>query len=180
MALRILIVNLLCFLFLQHSYSQPPRIAVFDLDSMVHALPEFKAVDSLINLFADSAMAEYKALQSEYTKIDNMLIGDIHDMRFMDSISKRRQQVAFSLIYWNNIIEQKTSDKIRTWSKPLYEKVNTAFKKVIENKSYDLILKPSLIEIGSTIENLFLDVARELHLRSLPNNLFYVETPTVH
>ena len=46
-----------------------------------------------------------------------------------------------------------------------------AYKRVIDKKKYTIVLKPQTYEFGFKIENIFVSVARELKLQSLPDEL---------
>ena len=49
-----------------------------------------------------------------------------------------------------------------------------AYKKVLDRKKYNIILKPNTYEVGFAIDNVFIAVARELKLTELPQQLLYL------
>ncbi|HRH60194.1 MAG TPA: hypothetical protein PL045_06470, partial [Chitinophagaceae bacterium] len=94
-----------------------------------------------------------------------------HDKNFWDSLSLIREKLTLNLIYWKEIVQQNKDTRRQVLSEPLYQKVRTAFKKVIQKNNYDLILKPGAIQFTNNIDNLFILVAKELNLTSLPDQL---------
>jgi len=76
-----------------------------------------------------------------------------------------------NIVYWQQIAQSKFDNKRGQLARPLYEQVANAYKKVIETKKYTLILKPQAFEAGSAVDNLFISVARELKITSLPQEL---------
>lgn len=168
-----------CCCFTETLYAQQLKVAVFDIDSMVHALPEYAIVDSLMEIYEGTIKADYQTLLDEYKKLDSVFkhtrdYPDEKYMKFLDSIDERIKQIQISLIYWQPMIEQKKKDRRRTFAEPLYQRVNAAFMKVINETKYDLILKPKDVELGSNLDNLFIPVAKELHLSSLPASLLQI------
>jgi len=161
------------FCYAQSPYAKQNKIAVFDIDLMVQTLPEYAVVDSLVKIYEqDTLNPEYELLQNQYKQIEAYYLRDINidyaDIKPIDSIGLRRTELAMKLIYWQSYAHQKDSIKKRTLADPLYQRVRTAFCKVISNKNYDVILKPNAIEFANNIDNLFIEVAKELGLSSLP------------
>jgi Skp family chaperone for outer membrane proteins len=167
------------FCYAQSPYAKQNKIAVFDIDLMVQALPEYAEVDSLVKIYEqDTLNPEYELLQNQYKQIEAYYLRDINidyaDIKPIDSIGQRRTELAMKLIYWQSYAHQKDSIKKRTLADPLYQRVRTAFYKVISNKNYDVILKPNAIEFANNIDNLFIEVAKELGLSSLPIELMQI------
>jgi hypothetical protein len=79
-----------------------------------------------------------------------------------------------NLVYWQQIAQQKEENKRGQLAQPLYEQVAAAYKKVLDTRKYTLILKPQTYELGFPIDNLFISVAKELKLDSLPQQLLYL------
>ena len=134
------------FCYAQSPYSKQNKIAVFDIDLMVQALPEYAVVDSLVKIYEqDTLNPEYELLQNQYKQIEAYYLRDINidyaDIKPIDSIGQRRTELAMKLIYWQSYAHQKDSIKKRTLADPLYQRVRTAFCKVISNKNYDVIVK---------------------------------------
>ena len=79
--------------------------------------------------------------------------------------------MAFNLIYWQQIAQQKSEQYRGGLAQPLYAKVVAAYKKVIAVNKYTLILKPNTYEVGGTtrLENLFPLVAKEMSVTIDPN-----------
>lgn len=172
--LYIISTAICCITFIK-CYSQTFKIGVFDIDSMVHALPEYRVIDSLLILYeVDTAQTEYDILRHECKKTDSIFLhsGDYkYDKKFWDSISLARHELTIKLIYWTQIVKGKKDERERRFSEPLYQKVRTAFEKVVKEKKYDLVLKPCAIQFGNNVDNIFILVAKELNLTSVPAHL---------
>ena len=59
--------------------------------------------------------------------------------------------MAFNLIYWQQISQQKSNEYRNSLAQPLYARVVTAYKKVIATNKYTLILKPNSYEVGERL-----------------------------
>jgi len=150
------------------------KIGVFDLDIMVQAMPGYRAVDSLLQIYQrDSLAAEYAFYESEYKRLDSTYKLDSAAKKpnnVLDLEKQQRQQVAINLVYWQQISQNKTEQKKGILAQPLYEKVAGAYKRVLDARKYDLILKPNTFELGSKVENVFIFVAKDLKI-TLPQEL---------
>jgi Skp family chaperone for outer membrane proteins len=159
--------------------AQQLKIGVFDMDVMVQVLPGYRAVDSLVQLYdRDSLSAEYDIYRSEYDRLDSTYKTDSalvaqgkKSKALLDYTTSERQKMGMNIAYWQQIAQQKEDAKRSQLAQPLYEQVATAYKKVLDTKKYSLILKPQTIELGSSVDNLFISVAKELKLSSLPQEL---------
>jgi Skp family chaperone for outer membrane proteins len=72
-------VTALCFTVKTSNAQTAPalKIGVFDLDIMVQALPEYRGIDSLTQIYQrDTLGAEYSVYQSEYQRLDSTLHAD--------------------------------------------------------------------------------------------------------
>lgn len=154
------------------------KVAVFDVDLMVRAMPGIAAVDSLAQLYQrDSLGAEYQILNSEFHRLDSTYKADStakKSQAVLDYSAQQRQQVGIKLVYWQQYAQQKSEVKTQQLAQPLYEKVVEAYKKVLASHRYALILKPQTYEEGSQVDNLFIPVAKELKMTSLPQELIYL------
>ena len=161
----------------QNSHAQAPalKIGVFDIDMMVRALPDYRNVDSLTsNYEQDTLAAQYQEYQAEYQRLDSTFKADSAAKRpqsVLDYSNNLRRQMAFNLIYWQQIAQQKSEQYRGGLAQPLYAKVVAAYKKVIAVNKYTLILKPNTYEVGGTtrLENLFPLVAKEMSVTIDPN-----------
>lgn len=159
--------------------AQQFKIGVFDMDVMVQVLPGYRAVDSLVQLYdRDSLSAEYDVYMSEYQRLDSTYKTDSalvaqgkKSKALLDYTTSERQKMGMNIAYWQQIAQQKEDNKRAQLAQPLYEQVAAAYKKVLDAKKYSLILKPQTIELGSNVDNLFISVAKELKLTSLPQEL---------
>jgi len=166
----------------EDSHAQQFKVAVFDLDVMVQAMPGYRNVDSLLQLYErDSLAAEYEVYQSEYQRLDStykadsiLVVGGKKSKALLDYTEGERRKMAMNLVYWQQIAQQKSEGKRGQLAQPLYEQVANAYKKVLETKKYALILKPQTYELGFAIDNLFISVAKELKLTELPQQLLYL------
>lgn len=158
-----------------HAQTPALKIGVFDIDMMVQALPEYRNVDSLTsNYEQDTLAAQYQEYQSEYQRLDSTYKADSAAKRpasVLDYSKNLRQQMAFNLIYWQQISQQKSNQYRGQLAQPLYQKVIAAYKKVVAANKYTLILKPNTYEVGGTthLENLFPLVAKEMGVTIDPN-----------
>jgi Skp family chaperone for outer membrane proteins len=150
------------------------KIGVFDIEIMMQVMPGYRGVDSLVQSFErDSLAAEYQFYQSEYQRLDSTYKLDSAANKaktILDMEKQQRQQVAMNLVYWQQIAQNKSDQKRAVLAQPLYEKVVTAYKKVLDVKKYTLILKPNTFEAGTQVENIFELVAKELKI-PLPREL---------
>lgn len=153
----------------------PLKIGVFDLDYMVQAMPGYSSIDSAVQVYEkDSLAAEYEIYQSEYHRLDSTYKVDSaagKSATLLDYTKGQLQQMAFNLVYWQQIAQNKSDNKRGLLSSPLYQAVGAAYKKVLDAKKYTLILKPNTFELGSSaVENIFPLVAKELNV-TLPESL---------
>lgn len=170
-------VTALCFTFKTSNAQTAPamKVGVFDLDIMVQAMPEYRAIDSLTQLYQrDTLAAELAVYQSEYARLDSTLKADSAKANVpktvMDYNNQQKQQMMMQLVYWQQIAQNK-SDQFRAQRlQPSYQRILVAYKKVLATKKYDLILKPDAYELGSKVENVFPLVAKEMGI-TLPQGL---------
>ena len=161
--------------------AQQFKVAVFDIDVMVQAMPGYHIVDSLTGSYEkDSLSAEYQYYQWEYHRLDSTYKADSllvaqgkKQKALLDMVGADRQKMAINIVYWQQIGQNKSNNKRRQLAQPLYTSVATAYQKILAAKKYNLILKPNTYELGFPIDNLFISVAKELKLNSLPQELLY-------
>ena len=150
------------------------KIGVFDIDLMVQNMPEYKNVDSLVQIYnRDSLGAEYEIYQNEFHRLDSTFKADSaagKSASILEYTSNQRKQIGINLVYWQQIAQQKSDNKRGILAQPLYTQVAGAYKKVLDARKYTLILKPNTYEVGTQIENVFLYVAKELKV-DLPPEL---------
>lgn len=157
------------------------KVAVFDIDLMVQALPGYGTVDSLVQVYEkDSLGTEYEYYQWEYHRLDSTYKADSvlvtegkKQKSLLDMVGADRQKMAINIVYWQQIAQNKSDNKRRQLAQPLYNVVITAYQKVLTRKKYSLILKPNTFEGGFPVDNLFISVAKELKLTGLPQELLY-------
>lgn len=166
----------------KNSNAQQLKVGVFDLDLMVQAMPEYHNVDSLVQVYEkDSLAVEYQYYMNEYHRLDSTYKADSVQVAqgnklksLLDLTAADRQKVALNLVYWQQIAQNKSNNKRSKLAQPLYTMVAGAYKKILEKKKYNLVLKPQAFEMGFPIDNIFISVAKELKLTSLPQDLLYV------
>ncbi len=173
LSLTVFTLSILC----NNSFSQAPaiKIGVFDIDMMVQALPEYRGVDSLTASYEqDSLGAQYQSYQGEYQRLDSTYKADSAAKRpasVLDYSKNLRQQMAFNLVYWQQISQQKSNDFRAQLAQPLYLRVVSAYKKILTTNKYTIILKPNSYEVGTPhLENIFPLVAKEMNV-TLPPGL---------
>ncbi|MBS1919972.1 MAG: OmpH family outer membrane protein [Bacteroidetes bacterium] len=162
--------------------SQSLKIGVFDLDLMVQAMPGYRQVDSMVQIYEkDSLTEEYKYYMNEYQRLDStykadsVLVAQGKKSKVqLDMTSTDRQKYAMNLVYWQQISQNKSNNKRSELAQPLYKQVADAYKKILDRKKYNLILKPNTYEMGFPIDNVFISVAKELKLTQLPQELLYL------
>lgn len=153
-----------------------PRIGVFDIDIMVQAMPGYGYVDSLLgNYEQDSLRGDYDYAVKEYNRLDSTYKSDSAQRKsasVLDYIKNQRSQIATTIVYWQQIAQQKLAVKRQQLAQPLLEQIAKAYQKVLRENNYLVILKPDAVEMyGSTkVENIFEKVAKELNIR-LPEQL---------
>jgi len=162
--------------------SQTLKIGVFDVDVMVQAMPGYRNVDSLMQIFDRDSLGalrdyyelEYKRLDSTY-KIDSaQVVAGKKSKTILDMVYADRQKSMINILYWQQIAQNRSNEKRGALSQDLYNMVVNAYKKVLARKKYTLVLKPQTYEGGFKIDNIFIAVARELKLTELPQNLLFL------
>lgn len=174
--------SVVCMLTTANLQAQPLKIGVFDMDVMVQAMPGYRIVDSLVQIYeADSLAIEYQYHQMEYQRLDSTYKADSvlvaagkKPKALLDFTTEQRRKTALNILYWQQIGQNKSNNKRNQLAQPLYEVVVAAYKKVLAKKKYGLILKPQTYEVGFSIDNIFISVAKELKLTSLPQELLYL------
>ena len=171
-----------CCLFLgafTTTHAQQPKVGVFDIDLMVQAMPNYREVDSLVQIYErDSLAAEYEVYQSEYVRLDSTYKSDSalvaagkKSKKALDYTAEQRQKMGLNIVYWRQLSQNKSNARRSELARPLYQQVAIAYKKILDKKKYFIVLKPQTYEMGFLIDNLFLSVARELKLQGLPQEL---------
>lgn len=164
------------------SKAQTLKIGVFDIDMMVQAMPAYRAVDSLMQIYDNDSLGalrqynetEYQRLDSTYKSDSGLVAQGKMSKAILDMVTQDRQKAAINIVYWQQIAQNKSEAKRNDLSQNLYKLVVDAYKKVLARKKYSLILKPQTYEAGFQIDNIFIAVARELKLTELPQNLLYL------
>jgi Skp family chaperone for outer membrane proteins len=150
------------------------KIGVFDIDIMVQAMPGYRTVDSMLQLYQqDSLRSEYDFAVKEYNRLDSNYKADSAAKKSATVLNyqkDQRSQVATTIVYWQQISQQKTEQKRQELAAPMYEKVLGAYSKVLQANNYLVVLKPGAYEMGSKVENVFEKVAKELKI-TLPDQL---------
>ena len=156
--------------------AQTVKVGVFDLDIMVQAMPGYRAIDSLVQLYErDSLRMEYDYALGEYNRLDSTYKKDSAAKKpasVLNYIKEQRTQFATQIIYWQQISQQKVEGKRQMLATPLYQRIVPAYEKVLKANNYLVVLKPEAIEFmgSSKVENIFEKVAAELKI-PLPQEL---------
>ncbi len=154
--------------------AQAVKVGVFDVDIMVQNMPGYRAVDSMLQIYEqDSLRGEYDFAMREYNRLDSTYKIDSASKApasVLNYVKQQRNEIATTLVYWQQISQQKTEGKRQELAGPLFEKVLGAYSKVLQSNNYLVVLKPGAYEMGSKVENVFEKVAKELNVR-LPDQL---------
>jgi outer membrane protein len=160
--------------------AQTIKVGVFDIDVMVTAMPAYRMVDSLLSIYEkDSLGGEYEVYVSEYQRLDSTLkyidtpgvkAGTVKDMK-MKMDNDRKTQLTGVLVNWRQLAQQKYNIKKGQLSQGLYDQVGASYERVLKSKNYAVVLKPNTYEYGPKIDNLFITVAKDLKLTTLPQEL---------
>jgi Skp family chaperone for outer membrane proteins len=158
--------------------AQAGKIGVFDLDMAVQYMPGYRRVDSLLGIYQqDSLRSEYDFAVREYNRLDSNYRADSAAKKpatVLNYQKDQRTQVATTIVYWQQIAQQKSEQRRAELAGPLFEQVVGAYQRVLQANNYLVVLKPGAFELGSKVENVFEKVFRELKL-PVPENL---RTPT--
>ncbi len=150
------------------------KIGVFDIDIMVQAMPGYRVVDSMLQIYQqDSLRSEYEFAVKEYNRLDSTYKSDSAAKKSASVLNyqkDQRSQIATTIVYWQQISQQKSEQKRQEIAAPMYEKVLGAYSKVLQSNNYLVVLKPGAYEMGSKVENVFEKVAKELKI-NLPDQL---------
>ena len=157
-----------------NAQGSPAKIGVFDIDIMVQAMPGYRVVDSMLQIYQqDSLRSEYEFAVKEYNRLDSNYKVDSAAKKAASVLNyqkDQRSQIATTIVYWQQISQQKSEQKRQELAAPMYEKVLGAYSKVLQSNNYLVILKPGSYEMGSKVENVFEKVAKELKI-NLPDQL---------
>ena len=144
------------------------KVGVFDIDIMVNNMPGYRAVDSLLAIYQqDSLRGEYDFAVREYNRLDSNYKADSAAKKSATVLNyqrDQRSQVATTIVYWQQISQQKTEQKRQQLAGPLFEKVLGAYQKVLQTNNYLVVLKPGAYELGSRVDNVFEKVSKELKI----------------
>ena len=173
---------IVCLLMSANVRSQTLKVGVFDLDIMVQAMPGYRTVDSLMQIFDRDSMgalrdyntAEYQRLDSTYKADSAQVAAGKKSKAILDMVAADRQKAIINVVYFEQIATNKSNEKRAVLAQSLYTQVVNSYKKVLARKKYTLVLKPQTYEAGFPIDNIFIAVARDLKLTELPQDLLYL------
>src|SRR5262249_21127808 len=109
------------------SKAQSLKVGVFDIDLMVEAMPGYKIVDSLMQIYdQDSLTAEREVYELEFHRLDStykidsaaFAQGKIAKARF-DYTANSRRDVGLKLVYWQQYAQNKSNSKRSQYAQPL-------------------------------------------------------------
>ena len=152
------------------------KVGVFDINIMVQAMPGYRAVDSMLQIYEqDSLRADYDFAVREYNRLDSTYKADSAAKKpgsVLNYIKDQRTQFASTIVYWQQISQQKGEAKRQQLSGPLFQRIIPAYDKVIKENNYLVVLKPEAIEFygSNKVDNIFEKVAKELKI-TLPQEL---------
>lgn len=150
------------------------KIGVFDIDIAVSNMPGYRRVDSLLALYQqDSLRGDYEFAVKEYNRLDSNYKVDSAAKKSVTVLNyerDQRSQVATTIVYWQQISQQKTEQKRQELAGPLFQRVLDAYGRVLKANNYLIVLKPGAYEMGVNPDNVFEKVFREMKL-SVPDQL---------
>jgi len=156
---------------------QALKIGVFDYEQIIRALPEFKATvqDKLDQYDRDSLGAAHDMLQQQFVTLDSTWKADSAKKvpkAILDGTAQKRLETYYQLAQWNQIAQQYHQGKQMQLAEPLYKKVDASYQKIRTAKKINLVLVPDAVAFAEpgTVENLILDVARDLGIPINDNN----------
>jgi hypothetical protein len=131
-------------------------------------------VDSVLQIYQrDSLAREYDFAVKEYNRLDSTYKADSTKKApnsVLNYVKDQKNQIATTIIYWQQISQEKTEGKRQDLAGPLYERVLNAYSTVLKTNNYLVVLKPGAFEMGSKVENVFEKVAGVLKI-NLPDQL---------
>ncbi|HTN36394.1 MAG TPA: OmpH family outer membrane protein [Arachidicoccus sp.] len=144
------------------------KVGVFDMDIIVARLPEYKNVQAKLEEYQrDSLGTKRDELEFQYNRLDSMYKADSLAKKpksVLDYSNKQRQQFAWQLYNWQNIVQNASRQKFSELSQPLYEKVNKAYLDAVKAAKVTLVIKPDAVMFvdDKVVVNLFEPVAKTL------------------
>ncbi|MCW3110191.1 MAG: hypothetical protein JWQ09_4697, partial [Segetibacter sp.] len=116
------------------------KIGVFDIDIAVSNMPGYRTVDSLLAIYQqDSLRGEYDFAVREYNRLDSTYKADSAAKKATTVLNyqkDQRSQIATTIIYWQQISQQKSEQRRQELAAPLYERVLGAYSKVLQTNNY--------------------------------------------
>lgn len=146
------------------------KVGVFDYDIVIGHLPEYKDVQAKLESFErDTLGARRDALEYQYNRADSSYRADSaanKSKAVLDMINEQRQQYAWQLINWNQIVQNEDRRKFAELSRPLYDKIQKALMAEVEAQKVTLVIKPDQVVYvdDKVIVNLFEPVAKRLNI----------------
>lgn len=150
------------------------KIGIFDAESMIQYLPEYRNVDSLLQIYQrDSIGGQYDIMQSEYHRLDSTYKADSTAKKpatRLQYLADQRGQIVSNLINWNQIAQRAGQAKYYQLAQPLYQKVVKALQQVATAQHISVVIKPDAIEPAfepnsSYVVNLSIPVAKALGIK---------------
>jgi len=146
------------------------KVGVFNPDAIVARLPEYKDVQKKIEAFEkDSLGPRRDAIEYQYNRADSSYKADSaagKSKQVLDYSNQQRQQYAWQLINWQQIVQNAERQKFAELARPLYDKVNKVYMDEVKAQKITLVLNPDAVMYvdDKTVINLFLPVAKKLNI----------------
>ena len=144
--------------------AQSFKVGVFDIDVMVQALPGYRMVDSLVQIYeTDSLAVEYQIYQLEYQRLDStykidsaLFTAGKKSKALLDYTTEERRKMALNIVYWQQISQNKSNNKRNQLAQPLIQVVTGAYKRYWKRKNTALFLNHKLTrQVFTLIISLF-------------------------
>lgn len=153
------------------------KVGVFDIETIVTRMPEFKEVQKKMDLYdKDSLGSQRDAIEYQYNRADSSYRADSaagKSKQVLNMINQQRQQYAWQLMNWQEIATRAHQQKLGLLARPLVEKVNKVFLEEVKAQKITLVLNPNVINYADdkVVISLFEPVAKKLgiDLKADPN-----------
>lgn len=150
------------------------KIGVFDAEGMIQYLPEYRNVDSLLQIYQrDSIGGQRDFIESEYHRLDSTYKADSVAKKpaaRVQALKDQRDQIVYQLMNWQQIAQRASQGKYVQLAQPLYQKVTKALQSVATAQHVALVIKPDAIEPAFTpnasyVVDLSIPVAKALGIK---------------
>lgn len=150
------------------------KIGLFDAEGMIRYLPEYRGVDSLLQIYQrDSIGAKRDIYESEYHRLDSTYKVDSaakKPAQRLQFLSDQKNQIVYNLVNWQQIAQNATQQKYIQLAQPLYQKIVKSLQQVATAQHISVVIKPDAVEAAfapnpAYVVDLSIPVAKALGLK---------------